>query len=249
MNLFLTLAFLFFIGSVTGWVIELLFRRFFSSSNPERRWINPGFCTGPYLPLYGCGLCLLYLIARLEEFSLIRDPVWNRIALFAVMALCMTVIEYIAGIASLKIAKVRLWDYTKEWGNIQGIICPKFSLVWAGLGALDWLSQNLAFSFVVGLFFGFFIVDVVHSSQIVVKLKRYAEENRVVVRYEAVKADIRRRYDKTKARYPFFRPFRSDKPLAEHLKDRKSVAEEIKKENTEVKVSTGLDKGEGRMIK
>ncbi len=29
MNLFLTLAFLFFIGSVTGWVIELLFRRFF----------------------------------------------------------------------------------------------------------------------------------------------------------------------------------------------------------------------------
>ena len=50
---------------------------------------------------------------------MIRDPVWNRVALFAVMALCMTGIEYIAGIASLKIAKVRLWDYTKEWGNIQ----------------------------------------------------------------------------------------------------------------------------------
>ena len=77
-------------------------------------------------------------------------------------------------------------------------------LIWAGLGALsyffvhphildalDWLSQNPDFSFVVGLFFGFFIVDVVHSSQIVVKRKRYAEENRVVVRDEAVKADIR----------------------------------------------------------
>ena len=64
--------------------------------------------------MYGCGLCLLYLIARLEEFSRIRDPVWNRIALFAVMALCMTGIENITGIASLKIAKVRLWDDNKE---------------------------------------------------------------------------------------------------------------------------------------
>lgn len=67
MNIFLTLAFLFFIGATLGWVLELLFRRFFSSANPERKWINPGFCVGPYLPLYGCGLCFLYLIASLEQ--------------------------------------------------------------------------------------------------------------------------------------------------------------------------------------
>ena len=36
----LKLAFLFFAGSVSGWVLELLFRRFLSSANPERRWIN-----------------------------------------------------------------------------------------------------------------------------------------------------------------------------------------------------------------
>ena len=60
MNLFLTLAFLFFIGAITGWVIEVLFRRFLSSANPERKWINPGFCTGPYMTLYGVGLCMLY---------------------------------------------------------------------------------------------------------------------------------------------------------------------------------------------
>ena len=51
MSLFLTLADLFFIGSVFGWVLELLFRKFFSGTNPEHRWINPGFCVGPYLPL------------------------------------------------------------------------------------------------------------------------------------------------------------------------------------------------------
>ena len=47
MSLFLTLAYLFFIGSVFGWVLELLFRKFFSRSNPEHKWINPGFCVRP----------------------------------------------------------------------------------------------------------------------------------------------------------------------------------------------------------
>lgn len=62
MNLFLTIAFLFFIGSMAGWVIEVVFRRFFSSANPERKWINPGFLSGPYLPLYGFSLCVLFLL-------------------------------------------------------------------------------------------------------------------------------------------------------------------------------------------
>lgn len=63
MNLFLTIAFLFFIGSMAGWVIEVVFRRFFSSANPERKWINPGFLSGPYLPLYGFSLCVLFLLS------------------------------------------------------------------------------------------------------------------------------------------------------------------------------------------
>lgn len=231
MNLFLRLAFLFFLGSVGGWVLELLFRRFFSSANPERKWINPGFCTGPYLPLYGVGLCLLYLIARLENQALIGNAVWNKVLLFVFMAVGMTVIEYIAGILSLKIAHMRLWDYSDEWGNVQGIICPKFSLAWAALGgfyyflvdpyilnALEWLSRNLAFSFVIGLFFGVFLIDVANSAQLAAKLRRYAKENDINVRYEAIKADIRRKYDETRKKYHFFRPFRTEFPLSEHLK-------------------------------
>ncbi len=232
MNLLLILAFLFFIGSVSGWVTELLFRRFVSSANPERRWINPGFCTGPYLPLYGSGLCLMYLIASLEDFHIIQNPVLNKAVLFILMALCMTAIEYIAGIVILKKTKVRLWDYTNEWGNIQGIICPKFSLIWALLGgayyflvhpnilkALNWLSDNLAFSFFIGLFFGFFIIDVVHSSQIIIKLKRFAEENNVILKYEEIKRQIRHHNDTRKQKYHFFAPFRSEKTLSEHLKE------------------------------
>ncbi len=67
MSLFLTIAFLFFIGSMAGWVIEVVFRRFFSSANPERKWINPGFLSGPYLPLYGFSLCVLFLLSLLNN--------------------------------------------------------------------------------------------------------------------------------------------------------------------------------------
>ncbi len=242
MNFFLTLAFLFFIGSVSGWIMELFFRRFVSSVNTEKKWINPGFCTGPYLPLYGCGLCILYLIAQLEKFHLTSSQNADRIICFAMMAICMTLIEYITGMMSLKLANVRLWDYTKEWGNIHGVICPKFSLIWTILGAiyyffihpqildaLNWLSNNLAFSFFVGFFYGVFAIDVCMSAQIVAKLKHYAEENDVIVRYEAIKANIRKKHERAKKHYRFFRPFKSDIPLSEHIKDLKETFEKIKK--------------------
>ncbi len=232
MGLFLTLAFLFFIGSLTGWVIELLFRRFISTANPERKWINPGFCVGPYIPLYGVGLCLLFLIALIEPHLLRLLPVWHKMLLFGIMALVMTLIEYLTGLFCLYVLKVRLWDYSSEWANLQGIICPKFSVIWAALGALyyflihphildalAWLARNLAFSFVVGMFFGVFILDVVHSAQLVAKIKRFADDNEVVVRYEHLKALIRRRHTERQEKYHFFRPFHADRPLREIMQD------------------------------
>ncbi|MCD7889321.1 MAG: putative ABC transporter permease [Oscillospiraceae bacterium] len=249
MNLPLILAYLFFIGSVLGWVMELFFRKFFSKANPEHRWINPGFCTGPYLPLYGTGLCVLYLLASLEEYLPFESDVVNKIILFFLMALMMTVIEFIAGFISLKVSKVRLWDYTGELGNIMGIICPKFSLFWAILGgvyyffihpyikeSLAWLSRNLAFSFFIGLFFGVFIVDMANSAQLLVKLKHFAEENEVILRYENIKAQIRTRNEEVlkrakgkqtrKRRYQFLHPFATDKPINEVLKEYMEELEE-----------------------
>lgn len=227
MSMMLTLAFLFFIGSVLGWVLELLFRNL--TQHPDKI-VNPGFCTGPYLPIYGFGLCALYLLASLEQYSLIPDPFWNKVMLFAAMAVGMTLIEYIAGVFCLKYLKVRLWDYSDLWGNIQGIICPLFSFFWAILGAmyyflihphilegLNWLANNLAFSFFIGVFYGVFAIDVIHSAKLVVKLKAFAEDNDVIVIYEALKTHIRQRRERIALRYHFFRPFRSDLPLSQHL--------------------------------
>lgn len=236
MSIFLTLAYLFFIGSTLGWVLELLFRNL--THKPEKL-VNPGFCTGPWLPIYGFGLCVLFLLAMLDRYPLTGNPFWNKVLLFLSMAVCMTLIEYLAGLFCLKFLKVRLWDYSDLWGNVQGIICPAFSLAWAVLGAvyyflihpyildgLRWLSQNLAFSFVIGMFFGVFFVDVAHSANLVVKLKAFAEDNDVIVRYEQLKTHIRAAREKSHSKYHFFRPFRSERPLVEHLKEMQETFEQ-----------------------
>ena len=194
MSILLKLCFLFFVGSVSGWVAELLFRRFFSSANPERKWINPGFCIGPYLPLYGVGLCLLYLIAALGEHCLPGNAPWCDALLIVLMG-----------------------------AGYYFLIHPHI------LGALRWLSDNLAFSFVIGLFFGVFAVDVAHSMQLAAKLKKFAEENDVVVRFENMKAAIRRHQEQTAQKYHFFRPFHSERPLAEQLKNMREAFENRRK--------------------
>ena len=132
MNLFLTLAFLFLIGSVLGWGLEVIFRRFFSA----HRWVNPGFLVGPYLPLYGSSLCVLYLLAMLESLMPVENPLLKKIMLFVVMALAITALEYVAGLIFIRGMKIKLWDYSDRWGNIQGIICPLFTFFWMVLSAV-----------------------------------------------------------------------------------------------------------------
>lgn len=149
------IAFLFFIGSLLGWGLEVMYRRF-SPANKERRWINPGFMIGPYLPLYGFGLTALYLLAGLEDTALISEvTAGSKIALFIVMALVMTAMEYVAGLIFIRGMKVKLWDYSKEKFNFQGIICLRFSIYWALLGAVYYF---LIHPYVAALSNGFLII-------------------------------------------------------------------------------------------
>ncbi len=239
MSMFLTLAYLFFIGSVAGWVLELIYRNMRSN---HQKWINPGFCTGPYVPLYGFGLCILYLLASIECFFKIKNPIISKVVIILIMSICMTLLEYIAGVFCLKFLKVRLWDYSNEWGNIQGIICPNFSLAWSVIAfiydvvihprilyALQWLSENLAFSFFIGMFFGIFLIDVANSAQIVAKLKKYADENEVIVRYENIKYHIRDVHIRASKKYRFFFPFHSERALSDLLMEMHDTLEKQRK--------------------
>ncbi len=243
MNIMLILAFLFFIGCVLGWCIEVLFRRF-EPDNKTHKWINPGFLAGPYLPLYGSGLCVMYLMARWESVFHIQSPVWSKVVLILIIGVSMTVLEYIAGAISVYIMHVRLWDYSRRKFNIQGIICPLFSLIWTAIGALycivihprilaalEWLSRNLAFSFFIGLFFGVFIIDLCYSLNMVAKIKKFADENQILVRYEELKLHIRQEMDARKKKYNFMFALRAPAELAEQFK---SYAEKEKRAREEL---------------
>jgi uncharacterized membrane protein len=147
------------------------------------------------------------------------------------MAIVMTLIEYIAGIIFIKGMKVKLWDYTNEWGNIQGIVCPRFSFYWAVLSAIYyflihphilnsiyWLAEHLAFSFIVGFFYGIFLIDVCYSMQILVKVKKFAVDHHIVVRYQVLKRSIRLAKEERKEKMSFMFAFKSEHSLTEHLK-------------------------------
>ncbi len=226
MSFFLIYAYIFFMGSVGGWLLEVFFRKFFSKTNPNHKWINPGFCQGPYLPMYGFGLCTLYVISYFADKYVF--PVWLTIIIITVS---MTIIEYISGIIAIKGFKIRLWDYRHLWGNFQGIICPLFSFFWGLMGAfyyfvihpftlnsILWLSNNLAFSFFIGLFFGVLIIDSVHSTDIANKLRTFATEHNVIVIMDHAKSHIRKFNQEHKLKTHFLRPFKSDFSLQEILK-------------------------------
>ncbi len=226
----LVYAFLFCIGSLLGWCIEVVFRRFFSSANPTRRWINPGFLVGPCLPLYGFCLCALYLLASCEPLLPIATPWLKKMVLFIGMALCVTLVEFLTGLFCQKVLKVKLWDYSKRKGNIMGIICPRFTVFWAILSALyyffihphilqalAWLSQNLAFSFVIGMFYGVFALDLAYSIKLLPTIRAFAKEHELVVKYEDLKADVRAYAEKQTGKAKFFLLMHTPRPLKEQL--------------------------------
>ena len=104
MNLFLTLAYLFFIGSVLGWVLELFYRRFISGANPERKWINPGFCVGPYVPLYGFGLCILFVLAYIGDAHEVNTT-GGKLLMFLGMAVSMNFRDTIPAMYSMAVGQ------------------------------------------------------------------------------------------------------------------------------------------------
>lgn len=232
MNILLILCFLFCIGACTGWVIELFFRRFFAADNPERKWVNPGFLVGPYLPLYGFGLCVLYLLAFLENIIPFENIILSKICLFVLMAVCMTFVEFIAGEIFVVHMKVKLWDYSERKGNYKGIICPLFSFFWACLGAiyyfiihphilsaLAWLSENLAFSFFIGMFYGIFVIDLCYSINILSKIRKFAAEYDIIVKYEELREHLRMRRARNREKSRFFFTLKSEQPLHEAFRD------------------------------
>ena len=189
---------LFVIGSLIGWIIELFFRRFVS----QKKWMNPGFLTGPYLPIYGFGVLVLYAVSNIPLG--ITNQIADIIVRILIIGVVMTVVEFIAGLIFIKGLKVKLWDYSDRKGNIMGIICPSFSLIWLVVGSLyyfllnpflvegiSWISENLIYTYFVGMVMGAMAVDFAYSIHLATKLKEYKEIANL--RFEDFKKELKNR--------------------------------------------------------
>ncbi len=234
MEVFVAILILFAIGAMTGWVIEVFWRRFFS---PPKVWKNPGFLHGPWLPLYGFGTVLLYAISSLPVHLAIK------ILLFCVV---MTLIEYIAGIIFIKGMKIKLWDYSTCWGNIQGIICPLYSFLWTVLGTLfyffvfptldtvvHYILNHYYTYLLIGLFYGIFLCDFFATIDFTAKLAKFKKEvveakldaisaRKEAISLEELKVSVRKKMRERGRRYNFFIPFNDDFSLSESIREQLS---------------------------
>ena len=211
----LVLAFLFFAGALLGYIIEFLFRNLISHSGPKGKYfINPGFCKGPYLPIYGVGLTVMFVITYLANLEFYNPPAYVIIIL---ITFAMTLIEFIGGVFLLKVMNLRLWDYRKRPGNIMGVICPLFTFFRGLIGAvyylfihpmaidgIIWLSNNLAFSFFIGFFYGIFMIDEYVSTKEALTIKHFGDENGIVVKYEELKDLLTKKRIEAEQKIKFF---------------------------------------------
>lgn len=211
MKILISLATLFVIGSVTGYVIELFFRRFVT----QKKWVNPGFMVGPYIPLYGFGTIILYGFSNipLDKFGL---PYWaNVLITLAVIGIAITLIELIAGLIFIKGLHMKLWDYSDRWGNFHGLICPLFSLIWFGIGVLYYfllnpflvkavllVADSPLYIFFTGIVIGMVLVDLAYSIHLATMIKKVS--GKAAVKFDELKAVISDKVAVQRKKKPFY---------------------------------------------
>ncbi len=141
----------------------------------------------------------------------------------------MTVIELIAGLIFIKGFKTALWDYSKMKGNIMGIICPQYSLIWLGASALYILAHSLFRMYVgavisnpltifpLGFLSGAFVVDFGYSAHVLIRIRSFINDRKQTIDWDQIKINLKNSRDKVKDSLfkVFFWPFSIDKKSAE----------------------------------
>lgn len=130
----LRLFLLFIVYSVLGWIVEVI-----STFLRSKRLVNRGFLIGPCCPIYGITFISMYFI--LKRFM--DEP----IALFFLIIMLCTSVEYITSLLMEKLFKARWWDYSNRLLNIDGRVCLQNSL---GFGLLGMLALYYINPFIYG---------------------------------------------------------------------------------------------------
>ena len=231
MEILLEYLFLFCLCAVMGWVIEVVYRGF-----RHHKVVNPGFLTGCWLPLYGAGGCILYFLSGLE-MNMMPNEFLRVSCILLLAAAIMTVIELIGGWIALTLFHVRLWDYTDEWMNYKGLICPKFSVFWGLICALyyfflyPWFHEVASdvidtpwMILAVGLYLGVFLVDLMHSLRLMQRIRAYAVRMKTLVDIDQLKNNAREHFQNEQGKRS---PFNFYRMVGRYMHDMQSYREQI----------------------
>lgn len=242
MSDFIAILSFFFLGGAFGFILELFFRRYVS----QKRWVKPGFLVGPFIPLYGFGLAVLYSFDHFIPWESISHFEWlNLIVEIIVLGISLTLIELIAGLIFVKGMKLRLWDYSKQWGNFEGLICPLFSFFWLVGAALYVLllsspieSLGMFFddnwiylAYPIGIFTGLVLIDFAYSLGLAKKLREAVADKKFVASWEKAKIALQDYYAKLKKKQSLLLPFfNKEDHFAEAIRERVAEIKAKKKE-------------------
>jgi len=121
----INLILLFFAYAFLGWCIEVTLKYF-----QFHRFINRGFLTGPWLPIYGSGAALITVVIKglaPLEFSVGTT--------FTVSFLLCGFLEYMTSYVLEKRFHARWWDYSQKPMNLHGRVWIG-NLILFGLGGV-----------------------------------------------------------------------------------------------------------------
>ncbi|MDO8510759.1 MAG: putative ABC transporter permease [Nanoarchaeota archaeon] len=118
----------FLIFSFIGGILDLLYN--FAT---ERKWSNTGYFKAPFCPIYGFGgLVLIFLFKILQPLS----PVVQ----ILIASLALVAVEYVGGIFTERVLKLKLWDYSASRFHLQGYIHPLHSFYWLVLAIFFYIA-------------------------------------------------------------------------------------------------------------
>lgn len=168
---FWILVIVFFIYSVTGYIIEVTS----CSLTWKKVTLSRGYLIGPYIPIFGFGgIFMTYLLRQYEN---------NIIDLFINSMVGCCLIEYFTSLLLEKIFKLRWWDYSDKRFNINGRVCLENGF-WFGVCGVVFVKYihpvliNFLYSFptkviyVLGIvFLSILLIDFFISTFTISKLK------------------------------------------------------------------------------
>lgn len=119
----------FMIYSMIGWLMEVIV-----TFVEDKKFVNRGFLIGPYCPIYGWGyLAITILLTKYKT---------HPVALFVLISVVCSVIEYVTSLVLEKLFHARWWDYSKRLLNVDGRICIANSVAFGALGIVALMYLN-----------------------------------------------------------------------------------------------------------